>query len=51
MDAAAFLKQNNIFGNIFASFSISQMCIWEFYPKSKVFFDGRYATVYPKKND
>jgi hypothetical protein len=46
MNAVNFLQQNKIFGNILSSFNWAQMCIWEFYPKSKVFFDGRFETVY-----
>lgn len=49
MNAAAFIKENGIKGNIFPFFDWAQMCIREFNPDSKVFFDGRYKTVYTEE--
>jgi hypothetical protein len=46
INAVMFIKQNNITGNIFCSFNWSQMCIKELSETNKVFFDGRYETVY-----
>lgn len=45
VNAVKFMKDNGINGNIFCFFDWSQMCIWEL-PRSRVFFDGRYRTVY-----
>ena len=46
LDAVRFLKDNGITGNIFPFFNWSQVCISELSGKSRVFFDGRYRTVY-----
>lgn len=46
VDAIEFIKANNISGNIFAFFNWSQICIRELSDTCKVFFDGRYRTVY-----
>lgn len=44
--AVDFLRTNNIGGNVFCFFDWSQMCIRELRGNCKVFFDGRYRTVY-----
>ena len=44
--AIKFMKDNALGGNIFCFFDWAEMCIWELSPQSKVFFDGRYRTVY-----
>lgn len=46
VNAIEFMKSNNIKGNIFCWFDWAQMCIRELPEGSKVFFDGRYETVY-----
>lgn len=46
LDAVRFMKQNHISGNIFPAFDWAQMCIGELAQQNKVFFDGRYETVY-----
>ncbi|MCX5713885.1 MAG: hypothetical protein NT033_03560, partial [Candidatus Omnitrophica bacterium] len=46
LNAVAFMKQNHISGNIFPAFDWAQMCIGELSSTNKVFFDGRYETVY-----
>ncbi|MEA3489199.1 MAG: hypothetical protein U9R44_02505 [Candidatus Omnitrophota bacterium] len=46
VEALRFMKDNGISGNIFCFFDWSQMCIWELSGNSRVFFDGRYRTVY-----
>jgi len=46
VNAVWFMKRNHITGNIFCSFDWAQMCIRELPATSKVFFDGRYETVY-----
>ena len=45
VNAVNFMNDNRISGNIFCFFDWSQMCIREL-SESKVFFDGRYRTVY-----
>ncbi len=46
LEAVRFLKDNGIAGNIFPFFNWSQVCISELSGESRVFFDGRYRTVY-----
>lgn len=46
INAIEFMKSNNINGNIFCFFNWAQMCIRELPDVNKVFFDGRYETVY-----
>ena len=46
VNALKFLKDNGINGNIFCFFDWSQMCIRQLPAGNKVFFDGRYRTVY-----
>ncbi|MGB2879042.1 MAG: hypothetical protein WBD24_02570 [Candidatus Omnitrophota bacterium] len=46
VNAVYFMKENGINGNIFCFFDWAEYCIWELSPSSKVFFDGRYRTVY-----
>jgi len=44
--AVKFIKDNALKGNIFCWFDWAQMCIRELPDTNKVFFDGRYETVY-----
>lgn len=46
VNAVAFIKANKITGNIFCWFDWAEMCIRELPDANKVFFDGRYETVY-----
>jgi hypothetical protein len=46
VNAVKFMKDNRISGNIFCFFDWAQMCIKELSGQVKVFFDGRYRTVY-----
>lgn len=46
MHAVKFIKDNGIKGNILCWFDWAQMCIRELSDTNKVFFDGRYETVY-----
>lgn len=48
MDAIKFMNDNEITGNIFTNFNWAQLCIRELPEGSRVFFDGRYETVYDK---
>lgn len=48
-DAAAFMKQNDIYGNVLTLFEWGEYIIWNFYPDCHVAIDGRYETVYPDK--
>lgn len=41
-----YIKDNGIRGNILAFFDWAEYCIWELYPDSKVFLDGRYKSAY-----
>jgi hypothetical protein len=47
--AVKFMKDNALGGNIFCFFDWAEMCIRELSPSSKVFFDGRYRTVYSEE--
>lgn len=44
--AVHFLKENRIKGNLFPYFDWGEYCIWELHKTNKVFFDGRFETVY-----
>lgn len=46
--AAAFVKKNNIRGNMYNSYVFGGHLIWSLYPERKVFVDGR-AEVYDKE--
>jgi len=46
VNAIGFLNDNQITGNMFCNFNWAQMCIRELPETNKVFFDGRYRTVY-----
>jgi len=46
VQAVNFIKYNKIQGNIFSSFNWSQMCISQLSQTNRIFFDGRYETVY-----
>ncbi|MBL7068588.1 MAG: hypothetical protein ISS34_01845 [Candidatus Omnitrophica bacterium] len=46
LDAIHFMRDNGISGNIFSFFNWAEMCIRELPDENKVFFDGRYRTVY-----
>ena len=46
VNAVKFIRDNHITGNIFCWFDWAQMCIKELPGANKVFFDGRYETVY-----
>lgn len=41
-DAIAFIKENNIPGEVFNTSRFGGYLIWKFYPKRKVFIDGRW---------
>lgn len=41
-----FMKDNSLHGNLLTFFDWAEYCIWEFYPETKVFMDGRYRSAY-----
>ena len=45
--AADFLLQNRIQGNMAVPFDWGEYFIWKFYPSVRVSIDGRYTTAYP----
>ena len=45
--AVAFMKANELHGDILNYFSWGQYLIWHMAPQSKVFIDGRFDLVYP----
>ena len=47
--AVAFMQRNHLSGNILNAFGWGEYLIWHTAPESKVFFDGRYDTVFPQK--
>ena len=46
--AVAFMQSHGLHGNILDNFLWGEYLIWHMSPKSKVFMDGRYDTVYPQ---
>jgi hypothetical protein len=49
VSAIKFIKENEIMGNIFPYFDWGEYVIWELHRTNRVFFDGRFETVYPPK--
>jgi len=47
VEASSFIKKKKISGNILTYFDWGEYCIWRLYPQNKIFFDGRFRTVYP----
>ena len=45
--AVAFMQQNGLGGNLLCDFNWGEYLIWHNAPRSRVFIDGRYDTVYP----
>ncbi len=41
-----FIKDNRLNGNLLAFFDWAEYCIWELYPETRVFLDGRYKSAY-----
>lgn len=44
--AVAFMRRNNLSGHVLNDFGWGEYLIWHLYPRSKVFVDGRYDTVF-----
>jgi hypothetical protein len=47
--AVAFMKSNQLAGNVLPFFDWGEYVIWHLAPGSRVFIDGRYDTVYPRE--
>jgi hypothetical protein len=47
--AVAFMNEHDLHGNVLCDFDWGEYFIWHAAPRSKVFIDGRYDTVYPEK--
>ena len=47
--AVAFMESHGLHGNILNNFDWGEYLIWHVTPQSKVFIDGRYQLVYPRK--
>jgi hypothetical protein len=47
--ALAFMNARGLHGNVLSEFGWGEYLIWHAAPADKVFFDGRYDTVYPFK--
>ncbi len=45
--AVAFMDRHGLSGNILCNFDWGEYLIWHSWPRSRVFMDGRYDTVYP----
>lgn len=45
--AVSFLTKQHIEGNLYCGFNWGEYCLWHLAPRSRVFCDGRYETVYP----
>jgi hypothetical protein len=46
VSAVHFIKENKIKGNLFPYFDWGEYCIWKLHKSNRVFFDGRFETVY-----
>jgi hypothetical protein len=44
-----FIKENSLHGNLLVFFDWAEYCIWELYPETRVFLDGRYRSAYSSK--
>ena len=47
--AVAFMRRHKLSGNLLCDFNWGEYLIWHLSPPSRVFVDGRYDTVYPRK--
>lgn len=47
VDAIRFMHRNQMQGNLMCRFDWGEYCIYQLYPKCRIFIDGRYETVYP----
>ena len=47
VDAARFIKQNELAGNLAVPFDWGEYAIWHLSPRCRVSIDGRYTTAYP----
>ncbi len=45
--ACDFMQRHGLAGNLLNDFDWGEYLIWQLAPRSKVFIDGRYDTVYP----
>jgi hypothetical protein len=41
-----FMKQHDLNGNLLVFFDWAEYCIWDLFPDTKVFIDGRYKSAY-----
>ncbi len=48
-DAVEFLRTHGIRGNVAMPFEWGSYAIWKLAPESRVFIDGRFETVYPRR--
>lgn len=46
--AVAFMKAQQLRGNVFVFFDWAEYCIWHLYPDCRVFMDGRFLSAYGK---
>jgi len=44
--AVKYIKEQNFKGKLLSHYDWAQYCIWELYPDWKMFYDGRFRTVY-----
>lgn len=47
--AVAFMQQHGLAGNVLCDFNWGEYLIWHAAPRSRVFIDSRYETVYPSQ--
>ena len=48
VQAAQFMQQNQIEGNLMLPFEWGEYAIWKLYPRCRVSIDGRFRTAYPE---
>lgn len=48
LGSVAFIKQNNLTGNVLTLFHWGSFSVWELYPSCYIAEDGRYEEVYPE---
>jgi hypothetical protein len=47
VEAVAYLRSQQLRGNLLTEFGWGEYLIWDLYPRCRVALDGRYETVYP----
>jgi hypothetical protein len=46
VDVVELMQRNNVQGNALIFFDWAEQCIWQLYPRCRVFLDGRFESAY-----